>query len=272
MLLQKVLLPVAVLALAGFAHGGEIKLAGDFVQGGLVVGEIAPGSTVEFDGRDIRVSETGVFIIGFGRDEGSELVLAARFPNGTREERAIKVAPREYKIERVDGVPPRTVNPDPEDFDRIRAESALIRQARSIDDARTDFLPGFTWPAKGRISGVYGSQRVLNGEPRRPHYGVDVAAPTGSPVYAPADGLVTLSYEDMFYSGGTLILDHGHGLSSTFLHMSKLVVEEGVYVKRGDKIGEIGATGRATGPHLDWRMNLLGRRLDPQLLVGDMPE
>ena len=126
------------------------------------------------------------------------------------------------------------------------------------------------WPAKGRISGVYGSQRILNGEPRRPHYGVDVAAPVGTLVHAPADGLVTLANEDMFFSGGTLILDHGHALSSSFLHLSAILVKEGQRVRQGDPIAKIGATGRATGPHLDWRMNLGRDRLDPQLLVGPM--
>ena len=143
----------------------------------------------------------------------------------------------------------------------------MVSTARQHRDKQAYYASGFAWPAKGRISGVYGSQRVLNGEPRRPHYGLDIAAPTGSPVYAPADGLITMTHPDMFYSGGTIILDHGQGLSSTFLHLSEILVEAGVFVKQGDLIGRIGSTGRASGPHLDWRMNWLDRRVNPQPLL-----
>ncbi|MDX1555269.1 MAG: M23 family metallopeptidase, partial [Xanthomonadales bacterium] len=151
-------------------------------------------------------------------------------------------------------------------------EAAMVSSARARRDERTDFAGPYAWPASGRISGVYGSQRILNGEPRRPHYGLDIAAPTGSPVYAPADGVVTLAYDDMYFSGGTLILDHGHGLSSSFLHLSEILVEAGSRVERGDLIARIGATGRASGPHLDWRMNWLDRRVDPQRLVEGLPD
>jgi murein DD-endopeptidase MepM/ murein hydrolase activator NlpD len=153
---------------------------------------------------------------------------------------------------------------------RIRQDIALAKKARARNDPREDFLAGFQWPVKGRISGVYGSQRVLNGKPRRPHFGVDVAAPVGAIVRAPADGVVTLAHGDMFFSGGTLIVDHGHGLSSSFLHLSAILVKEGDRIGQGEPIAKVGATGRVSGPHLDWRMNLLGNRLDPQLLVGPM--
>ncbi|HKX54787.1 MAG TPA: M23 family metallopeptidase, partial [Xanthomonadales bacterium] len=143
--------------------------------------------------------------------------------------------------------------------------------ARRLRDQRTDYLQGFDWPAAGRISGVYGSQRILNGEPGRPHYGLDIAAPSGHPVYAPAAGIITLTHRDMYFSGGTLIVDHGQGLSSTFLHLSEILVETGDAVQQGDLIARIGATGRASGPHLDWRMNWLDRRVDPQLLVQGEP-
>ena len=131
-------------------------------------------------------------------------------------------------------------------------------------------LTGFTWPATGRISGVYGSQRVLNGKPRNPHFGLDIAAPDGTEVFAPADGLVTLTHPDMLLSGGTIILDHGQGLSSTFLHLSKILVEAGSFVKQGELIALIGSTGRASGPHLDWRMNWLDRRVNPQPLLSEV--
>jgi len=143
----------------------------------------------------------------------------------------------------------------------------MVASARARRQAATYYATGFIWPAKGRISGVYGSQRVLNGTPARPHFGVDVAAPTGTPVYAPASGLITLTHPDMYFSGGTIVLDHGQGLSSTFLHLSEILVEAGTQVEQGDLIARIGMTGRASGPHLDWRMNWLDRRVDPQLLV-----
>lgn len=148
----------------------------------------------------------------------------------------------------------------------------MVKQARDRIELDTAFAQDFIWPAVGPISGVYGSRRILNGEPRRPHYGVDVAGPVGQPVYAPADGLVTLYVPDMYYSGGTMIIDHGYGISSTFLHLSKEHVEVGQRVKQGDLIAEIGATGRVTGPHLDWRMNWFEKRVDPQLLVPSQPE
>ena len=183
------------------------------------------------------------------------------------EHRHLQVVQRSYQVQRVDGLPPSKVSPGEEDMARIRKEIVLVKKARARDDPREDFLGGFEWPLKGRITGVYGSQRVLNGEPRRPHFGLDIAAPTGSEVRAPADGVVTLTHPDMYFSGGTIILDHGLGLSSTFLHLSKVLVEAGASVRQGDLIGHIGATGRASGPHLDWRMNWLDRRVDPQPLV-----
>ena len=148
----------------------------------------------------------------------------------------------------------------------------MVATAREHRDDRAYYANGFAWPAKGRISGVYGSQRVLNGEPRRPHFGLDIAASEGTDVLAPADGLITLTHPDMYFSGGTIILDHGQGLSSTFLHLSKILVEAGTFVKQGDLIARIGATGRASGPHLDWRMNWLDRRVDPQPLMPPMGE
>ena len=262
---------LAIAGLPAMALGTELELRGEAVQGGLMFGSSGPGSRVFLDGAEIMVSPEGRFVIGFGRDETGERNLMVRDASGDEESLALAVAPREFAIERVDGLPPRTVTSDPEALERIRAEAALVSAARARRDARTDYFDGFAWPAGGRISGVYGSQRILNGEPRRPHFGLDIAAPTGSPVYAPADGVVTLVHPDMYFSGGTIVLDHGQGLSSTFLHLSKTLVEAGATVRRGDLIAEIGATGRASGPHLDWRMNWLDRRVDPQLLVEGEP-
>ncbi len=250
---------------------GSLSLEGPFVQGGLIQGRTAPGARVTLGGQPLRVSEEGVFIFGFDRDAPAEIELVAELPDGTRERRTLAVEPRRYRVQRIDGLPPRKVTPSEEDLKRIRAEVELVRNARKRDDARTDFLDGFEWPLAGRISGVYGSQRILNGEPRRPHYGIDIVAPVGTPVRAPADGVVSLVHPDMFFSGGTLILDHGHGLSSAFLHLDSVLVEEGERVRRGQVIATVGATGRVTGAHLDWRINLFEKRLDPALLVGPMP-
>ncbi|MCU7812658.1 MAG: M23 family metallopeptidase [Candidatus Thiodiazotropha sp. (ex Notomyrtea botanica)] len=248
-----------------------LSLEGDFLQGGMVIGQTNPGDQVTFDGVRVRVSDEGVFLLGFGRDDALQHTLVVRRDGKLAERRDVTIGKRDYEIQRIDGLPPSKVTPPKRDWKRIKQETAQIKKARKLDDPRADFLGGFIWPAKGIISGVYGSQRVLNGEPRRPHFGVDVAAPTGTPVYAPADGLVTLAHSDMFFSGGTLIVDHGHKLSSSFLHLSKILVKVGDRVKQGDLIAEIGATGRVTGAHLDWRMNLRSARIDPQLLVPPMP-
>lgn len=247
------------------------ELQGEAVQGGLMFGRVTPGSVVSLDGQTVPVAQDGRFVIGFGRDETGNARLEVRSPDGASEQRLLSIASRSFVIERVDGLPPSTVTPDPEALQRIREEAQLVEAARARRDPRSDWANGFTWPAQGRLSGFYGSQRILNGEPRSPHYGVDVAAPEGSPVQAPADGLITLAHPDLYYSGGTIILDHGAGLSSTFLHLSEVLVEAGQAVRQGELIGRIGATGRASGPHLDWRMNWLDRRVDPQRLVPDMP-
>lgn len=270
--MNRVLYTLALsMAWVGHLWAGTLELQGQPVQGGLMQGRTDPGTEVTFDGRPVRISKDGVFLIGFGRDAPAQTKLVVTFTDGSREWRELKVGQRKYKIQRIDGLPPRKISPSEEDLARIHRESASIKEARTKDDARTDFLKGFIWPAKGRISGIYGSQRILNGEPRRPHYGLDIAAPVETPVVAPASGIVTLTHPDMFYSGGTLILDHGHGLSSTFIHLHRILVKEGQYVRQGDVIAEIGATGRVTGPHLDWRINLFKRRLDPQLILKAMP-
>ena len=255
-----------------FAAWAEpMVLDGPMVQGGLVKGLVPPGTEVSIGGNPVRVSQDGDFLVGFHRDEASGLSLKLVYPDGKVETRKLEIEKRDYDIQRIDGLPARKVTPNEEDLKRIRAETKLIKQARKLDDDRTDYKTGFIWPSVGRISGVYGSQRILNGQPRRPHYGIDIAAPKGTPVVAPADGVITLAHPDTYFNGGIIALDHGHGLSSWFSHLSKLLVEKGAVVKRGDKIAEVGSTGRSTGPHLDWRINLFERRIDPSLLVGPMP-
>jgi murein DD-endopeptidase MepM/ murein hydrolase activator NlpD len=248
------------------------EIQGEAIQGGLMFGHCGAGCRVSLDEQEVLVAPDGRFVVGFDRDETGTRKLEVREADGVEQVITLQVAKRDYAIERVDGLPPQTVTPDPEALERIRQEAALVASARARRDPVAEYVSGFAWPAAGRISGVYGSQRILNGEPRRPHYGLDIAAPTGSPVYAPADGVVTLAHDDMYFSGGTLVLDHGQGLSSSFLHLSRLLVEAGASVRQGDLIAEIGATGRASGPHLDWRMNWLDRRVDPQLLMEGTPE
>jgi murein DD-endopeptidase MepM/ murein hydrolase activator NlpD len=238
----------------------------------LIFGKADPGSHATLDGKPLIVSAEGNFVIGFDRDETGQRVLLVSAPDQPDEVVKLDVVPRKFEIERVDGLPPETIHPDPAAEQRIRDEAAMVNAARSRRDPQTWYLTGFAWPASGRITGVYGSQRILNGEPGRPHYGLDIATAVGSPVFAPADGVVTLAYGDMYFSGGTLILDHGQGLSSSFLHLSKILVETGTSVHQGDLIALVGATGRASGPHLDWRMNWLDRRVDPQLLLVNVPQ
>jgi murein DD-endopeptidase MepM/ murein hydrolase activator NlpD len=181
------------------------------------------------------------------------------------------VEQRAYNEQKITGVPKRTVNVSEAALPRIRKEVRAAKKSRKVNSDLQSFLEKFIWPARGIISGVYGSRRYYNGVPKRPHYGVDVAAPEGSPVIAPASGVITLVHENMYFSGGTIIMDHGHGVSSTFIHLHKSHVVVGDYVEQGQLIAEIGSTGRSTGPHLDWRMNWFDQRLDPQLLMSDLP-
>ena len=260
------------LALTGSAvRAGELALEGNFVQGGLIFGQAAPGARVTLDGRRVRVTEAGRFIFGFGRDAPPEAALEVAWPDGRVETRRLAVAKRDYKIQRIDGLPPKMVTPPETVLARIRAENARIAEARAVDRAEPLFESGFVWPVEGPITGVFGSQRVLNGKPRRPHYGIDIAAPEGTPVRAPADGVVAIAEDDMYYTGGTVLIDHGHGLTSVYSHMKEVWVTEGARLSQGDPLGSVGASGRVTGAHLDWRINWFDQRLDPGLLVPPMP-
>jgi len=263
---------LALTAALASAPAAALELRGEAVQGGLVTARTVPGAAVTVDGRPVRVSAAGVFLIGFHRDEAGPARIVITKPDGEVVRRELPVRARVYREQRVDGLPPAKVTPDAKALARIKKENAQVARARTLDAPRTDFAGGFEWPARGIITGVYGSRRILNGEPRRPHFGVDIAARAGTPVRAPAAGVVTLAHPDMFFSGGTLILDHGHGLSSAFLHLQRITVTVGQAVAQGDTIAEVGATGRVTGAHLDWRINLFKKRLDPALVAGKMPE
>jgi murein DD-endopeptidase MepM/ murein hydrolase activator NlpD len=246
-----------------------VRWQGPVVQGGLLIGQAPPGSQVSFDGVSVAVSEDGQFLFGFGRDHDQASELVVTLPSGEPWRRTLKPDSRDFDIQRIDGLPDNMVTPPAETLARIRREAELARAVRANPSDRTDWTEGFVWPLSGRISGVYGSQRILNGQPRAPHWGLDIAAPTGTPVRAPAGGEVRLIHPDMYFSGGTIFLDHGHGLISSFLHLSEILVERGQIVKQGQIIGQVGATGRATGPHLDWRISWHDVRVDPQLLLPD---
>jgi murein DD-endopeptidase MepM/ murein hydrolase activator NlpD len=265
---------VMALAAPPLALGECPDFSGSLEQGGFIWGQVAPGSVVTLDGEQLDVLADGTTFAGFGRDAAARAELVVTGERPCRE--TLQVARREYQIQKVEGVPQKTVTPPPEELERIRREATLVANARAPKLARPDLLnsvlAGFVWPVEGPISGVYGSQRFYNGEPRRPHFGVDVAVPTGTTVRAPAAGVVTLAEPDLYFSGGTVILDHGYRLSSSFLHMSEVSVQVGDELQAGDIIGAVGATGRATGPHLDWRMNWREQRIDPQLLAPPMPK
>ena len=254
------LLPVA-------AGAENLSLDGPLTQGGLVIGKTVPGARVSIDGRDVRVSSKGRFLIGFGRDAGALVRLRIIHPGGGLTEKTLKVAKRQYKVQRIDGLPAAKVTPPPEDLERIQDDNAKIAHVRRQDTDRTDFASGFRWPATGPISGVFGSRRVLNGKPKNPHNGVDLAAPRGSTVVTPADGIVVLAHPDMFYTGKTVMIDHGHGLTSVYAHMETIRVSRGQRIVKGTPIGTVGKTGRTTGPHLHWGVTLFGTHLDPALLV-----
>ena len=251
-----------------------VTLEGNAIQGGMLLGHTVPSATVTFADITVPILPDGAFLLGLGRDMPLSNELTITTDESCAQE--VLVTAREYRLQEITGVPQQTVTPSEEHLERIRAERAKVRAAKAKRLAREDGMravrEGFVWPVTGRISGVYGSQRIYNGMPGTPHYGVDVARPTGTPVLAPAAGEVTLAEPDLFYSGGTVILDHGYGFSSSFLHLSEVSVSVGDQLAPGDLIGAIGATGRATGPHLDWRMSWFNQRIDPQLLVPPMPD
>lgn len=237
-------------------------------QGALVIGKVPPGSRVEYAGRSLRVSGYGSVVFGIGRDEKGPVQVRVVRPDGGSETASIAVARRDWPVEYVSGVPPKTVNPPPEIAERIRREQARVSAARERDDARTDFAQPFVWPVQGRISGRFGNARVYNGQAAGSgHSGMDIAAPAGTPVKAPAAGVVSFAAPDLYLTGGTLLLDHGFGVSSNFLHLSRIDVKVGERVEQGQVIGAVGATGRATGPHLHWGMNWFDVRIDPLLVL-----
>lgn len=236
-------------------------------QGSLVIGRTRADAQVEYAGRRVRVAPDGVFVFGVGRDATGPLLVRIAFADGAAAEHRIAVMPRDWPIEQIDGVPPDTVNPPPDIAARIEREQASVAAARTRDDAREDFTQTFVWPVEGRISGRFGNQRVYNGTPKAPHSGMDIAAAQGTPVKAPAAGIVTFAAPSLYLTGGTVVIDHGAGVSSNFLHLSRIDVQVGDRVEQGQVFAAVGATGRATGPHLHWGMNWFDVRIDPLLVL-----
>lgn len=236
-------------------------------QGAMVIGKVPPGSAVRYGGRSLRVTAYGSVVFGVGRDASGSLSVDVQPPGGAAQRVAIAVTPRDFPTEYISGVPPKTVNPPPEIAARIEREQAQVTAARARDDERPDFAQPFQWPVRGRISGRFGNQRVYNGQKGSGHSGMDIAAPGGTPVKAPAAGVITFAAPDLYLTGGTVLLDHGHGISSNFLHLSRIDVKVGDRIAQGQTIGAVGATGRATGPHLHWGMNWFDVRIDPLLVL-----
>ena len=234
-----------------------------FIQGSFILGKTEPGSVVFIDKKKVKVTSDGYFAFGLGRDRKNDVVITI-----DKKKIVKKVYKRKYNIQRVDGLEEKKVTPPEEVYERIKKENKWIGESRAINSDLTFFKNKFAIPIENAIiTGVYGSQRILNGKPKWPHYGLDFAADEGTKIKAMLDGIVTLAEPDLFYTGGTLIFDHGHGISTLYMHMEKILVKKGQKVKQGDVIGTVGSTGRATGAHLDVRLNWFQTRLDPATVL-----
>jgi murein DD-endopeptidase MepM/ murein hydrolase activator NlpD len=260
-----------LLAGPALAQTADFKLVGPLTQGGLATGQAPPGAQLTLNGQPVLVAPDGRFVIGFGREAPATATLTATLADGRSLSQAIVVAPRSFRIQRIDGLPPQKVTMSAADEEKHAREREQVAVARSVRSDAMHWAGGFVWPAKGKITGVYGSQRILNGEARAPHYGVDIAGPVGRLVKAPASGIVVLAEKDFVLEGGIIIIDHGFGVFSTLFHLNNVAVRVGQAVTQGEDIGTIGKTGRATGPHVDWRINWGDVRVDPALLAGPVP-
>lgn len=247
-----------------------LSLRSPLAKGAISRGRIQRGQQLFLDDKVVQSTSAGDFVIGFGRNDSTLHHLEIVSADNSRHSVQFRLPVRSYNEQRIKGVEQKYVSPAPDVLERIRRDNSAVANARARSYEAEAVFDEFIWPLTGPITGVYGSQRWYNGEARNPHYGVDVAAPVGTPVVAPAAGLVVLAEPDLYFSGGTLIINHGFEVTSSFLHLSKLLVKTGQSVAQGDPIAEVGATGRVTGPHLDWRMNWKKARIDPQLLVPDM--
>ena len=242
-----------------------LALRDDVTQGAMVRGATSAGAAVTMNGQSLPVSAEGAFVFAVARAFEGDVTLRATDVDGSTAELIVPVANREFEVQRIDGLPQDKVTPPrtQEVQDRIWQDVVQIRKGRGVESQRTDFTEAFLWPVDGIVTGVFGSQRILNGTPKSPHSGLDIAGDTGTPVLAPAGGVVTLWHPDMYFTGGTLIVDHGHGITSTFIHLSDTLVAEGDVVTQGQAIAKVGATGRATGPHLHYEVMMTGKQVNP---------
>ena len=248
---------------------GAKVISGYPVEGNLIVARTNPSNKIKINNEFLEIDESGIFVFGFHRDEENPIKLVIINNENEQFKTFIKPIKREYKIQRIDGLKKSMVTPPEDTISRIKSDRKKVNKARKVKLEMGDFIQGFDWPLKGLITGVYGSQRILNDIPKSPHFGIDISVPIGTSVKAPASGIVTLT-EDLYYSGYTVILNHGLNINSTFLHLSEINVNVGDRIGRGDLIGHSGDTGRSTGPHLDWRIDWNGKRLDAEMLAGQM--
>ena len=248
--------------------GAEV-ISGYPVEGNLIVARTNPSNKIKINNEFLEIDESGIFVFGFHRDEENPIKLVIINNENEQFKTSIKPIKRVYKIQRIDGLKKSMVTPPENIISRIKSDRKKVNKARKVKLEMGDFIQGFDWPLKGLITGVYGSQRILNDIPKSPHFGIDISVPIGTSVKAPASGIITLT-EDLYYSGYTVILNHGLNINSTFLHLSEINVNVGDRIGRGDLIGHSGDTGRSTGPHLDWRIDWNGKRLDAEMLAGPM--
>ena len=261
--MQKILLIIAILFHSNLY---AVEFIGKFVQGHFILGKTDPESKIIIDKKEIKVSKDGFFVFGIDRDRKFDFLIT-KINNGKKEKIIKKVFKRKYKIQRIDGLPENKVTPPEEVYKRIKKENNAIGEARAINSDLIFFKNEFIMPVEGIITGVYGSQRILNGKPRWPHYGIDIAADKGTMILSSGAGVVTMAEDDLYYTGGTIIMDHGHGISTIYSHLKDVLVSVGDQIKQGDVIGTVGSTGRSTGPHLDFRINWFQTRLDPMSVL-----
>ena len=250
-----------------FFNVNATEFKGKFIQGHFIIGQTEPNSKIIIDKKEIKVSKNGFFVFGIDRDRKFD-ILITKISNGKKEKIVKKVFKRKYKIQKIDGLPENKVTPPEEVYKRIKKENNAIGEARAINSDLTYFKNKFIMPLDGIITGVYGSQRILNGKPKWPHYGIDIAAKQGTHIKSSADGIVTMAEDDLYYTGGTVIMDHGHGISTIYSHLENVLVSVGDKINQGDIIGTVGSTGRSTGPHLDFRINWFQTRLDPMTVIN----
>ena len=263
--MKKILL---ILAILFPLEVSAIEFIGNFSQGNYILGKTEPNTKIIVNKTEVRVSKDGYFVFGIDRDRKYDLIIT-KISNGKKEKIVKKILKRKYKIQRIDGLPENKVTPPESVYKRIKAENNRIGEARAINSELNFFKDNFIMPVDGIITGVYGSQRILNGKPKWPHYGIDIAAKQGTQIISSATGVVTMAEDDLYYTGGTIIMDHGHGISTIYSHLENVLVAVGDKINQGDVIGTVGSTGRSTGPHLDFRINWFQTRLDPMSVLND---